>query len=78
MSDERSALQNLVTTLFLHESAVTRLDVILRAESSDFDEGLQEIVELLPPGVYQRQRLCDQLNSSLKGHGWTRKYGTVD
>jgi len=78
VSDEKAALQNLVNSLYLHESTVTRLDVILRAESSDFDEGLQEIVELLPPGTYQRQRLCDQLNSSLKGHGWTRKYGTVD
>jgi hypothetical protein len=35
-------------------------------------------VTLLPPGNYTRQRLCNQLNSALKGHGWNSAYGTVE
>ena len=37
-----------------------------------------EIVNLLPPGVYDRQALCDQLNSALAAHGWGAVYGTVE
>ena len=44
----------------------------------DLDRDLQEIVELVPPGVYERQRLCDQLNSALAAHGWSSAYGTVE
>ena len=33
---------------------------------------------LLPPGYYDRQSLCDQLNSALAAHGWGAVYGTVE
>ena len=39
---------------------------------------LMEIVNLLPPGYYDRQSLCDQLNSALAAHGWGAVYGTVE
>ena len=37
-----------------------------------------EIVNLLPPGYYDRQSLCDQLNSALAAHGWGAIYRTVE
>ena len=40
-------------------------------------DDLAEIVNLLPPGSYTRQRLCDQLNSAIGGHAWGQVYGTV-
>ena len=37
------------------------------------------LVENLPgAGAYTRQRLADQLNSAIVGHGLSRQYGTVD
>ena len=33
---------------------------------------------VLPPGYYDRQSLCDQLNSALAAHGWGAVYGTVE
>lgn len=76
--DDRELLQRLVDALFADSARVTRLDAIVRAESVDLPPELLGIVELLPPGTYARQSLCDQLNSALKGHGWTGLYGTVD
>ncbi len=57
---------------------VRRLDVIVAAESADLPDELMEIFLLLPPGDYTRQRLCDQLNSSIAGHAWGQVYGTVE
>ena len=57
---------------------VRRLDVILAAESIDLPDDLREIVNLLPPSSFTRRRLCDQLNSSIGGHAWGQKYGTVE
>ncbi len=37
-----------------------------------------EIVNLVPPGTYDRTRLCDQVNSALAAHGWGATYGTVE
>lgn len=71
-------LQRLVDSLFLGREVVERLDAIVQAELMDLDAGLQEIVELVPPGAYDRQRLCDQINSALAAHGWGGTYGTVD
>lgn len=76
--DDREILQRFVEALFTSSARVTRLDVVLRAEAFDLPADLLGIVELLPPGVYLRHQLCDQLNSALKGHGWTGAYGTVD
>ena len=47
------------------------------AEAADLPDDLAEIVNLLPPGSYTRQRLCDQLNSAIGGHAWGQVYGTV-
>ena len=68
------ALQDVVDALFVSDKTVRRLDAVLMAESVD----LREIVELLPPGTYTRQRLCDQINSSITGHAWGQVYGTVE
>ncbi len=76
--DDRESLQRFIENLFKTNKHVERLDVVLRAEALDLSDDLLGIVELLPPGRYTRQRLCDQLNSALKGHGWNSAYGTVD
>jgi hypothetical protein len=76
--DDREVLQRLVDSLFRDSKRVTRLDTVLRAEAFDLPAELLGIVELLPPGTYTRPRLCNQLNSALKGHGWTGRFGTVD
>jgi hypothetical protein len=76
--EDRELLQRYVDSLFRGTKRVTRLDAVVRAEAIDLPDDLLGIVELLPPGSYTRQRLCDQLNSALKGHGWTGMYGTVD
>ncbi|MBM6683516.1 hypothetical protein [Collinsella intestinalis] len=71
-------LQRLVDALYLGRNEVNRLDVVVQAELQDLDRDLIEIVDLLPPGRYSRQRLCDQLNSALAAHGWGGTYGTVE
>ena len=80
-SPDYGALQKVVDALFEgagKDAAVRRLDVVLTAEASDLPADLLEIVNLLPPGNYTRQRLCDQLNSSVTGHAWGHVYGTVE
>jgi hypothetical protein len=77
-SDDYGLLQRLVDALYRQRSIVARLDVILLAETYDLPTDLQEIITLLPPGRYARQRLCDQMNSALSGHGWGMVYGTVE
>lgn len=57
---------------------VRRLDAVIAAESADLPEDLMRIVNLVPPGDYTRQRLCDQLNSAITGHAWGQVYGTVE
>lgn len=76
--DDRVVLQRFVDRLFSDRRSVTRLEAVVRAEAMDLPAGLLEIVELLPPGSHRRNELCDQLNSTLKGHGWAGLYGTVD
>lgn len=76
--EDRESLQRFVDAAFAGATRVERLELVLRAESFDLPGDLVGIVELLPPGSYTRQRLCNQLNSALKGHGWTGAYGTVD
>jgi len=76
--DDKQLLQRFVDSLFGATGRVARLDAIIRAESLDLPVDLLGIVELLPPGTYTRRALCDQLNSALKGHGWTGLYGTVE
>ncbi|MRX80258.1 hypothetical protein [Enorma shizhengliae] len=71
-------LQGLVDGLYATRTVVDRLDLVMQAEVLDLDADLQEIVSLLPPGSYERQRLCDQLNSAIAAHGWGGVYGTVE
>lgn len=77
-ADSYGELQSLVDGLFATREAIDRLDLVMQAEVLDLDPDLQEIVTLLPPGRYERQRLCDQLNSALAAHGWGSTYGTVE
>lgn len=71
-------LQRLIDGLYLGRETVDRLDVVVQAELLDLDRDLMEIVNLIPPGVYDRARLCDQVNSALAAHGWGSLYGTVE
>lgn len=77
-SEEHGTLQRLVDVLFRQKKTVSRLDVLIMAETFDITGDLLEIVTLLPPGTYHRHKLCDQINSSLSGHGWGLYYGTVE
>jgi hypothetical protein len=76
--DDREILQRFIDSLFRDASRVARLDALVRGEALDLPSELLGIVNLLPPGTYTRQRMCDQLNSALKGHGWNSMYGTVE
>lgn len=71
-------LQRLIDGLYLGRETVDRLDAVVQAELLDLDRDLMEIVNLIPPGVYDRARLCDQVNSALAAHGWGSLYGTVE
>ncbi|ANE22262.1 MAG: hypothetical protein K6F70_05115 [Eggerthellaceae bacterium] len=77
-SDDYGALQRVVSELYRHTDMVSRMDVVVLVESYDLPADLQEIVSLLPPGYYTRERLCDQLNSAISGHAWGQVYGTVE
>lgn len=72
-------LQGFVDSLFedCPDRQVKRLDVVVAADSSDLPQDLMEIIELLPPGTYTRQRLCGQLNSAIGAHAWSHTYGMV-
>lgn len=80
-SPSYGALQAIIDDLFedkARDYTVRRLDVVISAESGDLPADLQEIVNLLPPGDFTRQKLCDQLNSAIGGHAWGQVYGTVE
>ena len=75
------ALQAIVDDLYEgmpRDHEVRRLDVVIVAEAGDLPADLLEIVNLLPPGMFTRARLCDQLNSAIVGHAWGLVYGTVE
>ena len=80
-SPDFGALQAIVDELFddmPRDYEVRRLDVVIAGESNDLPADLAEVISLLPPGDYTRQRLCDQLNSAIVGHAWGLVYGTVE
>lgn len=77
-ADEFGDLQRLVDGLFAGRSTIDRLDLIVQAEILNLAPDLLEIVNLVPPGTYDRSRLCDQINSALAAHGWGATYGTVE
>ena len=67
-SEHYGQLQRVVDSVFADGGKfVRRLDVVVAAESFDLPDDLNEIIALLPPGTYTRQRLCDQLNSAIGG-----------
>ena len=78
METELEQLQRMLDSLYRDSATVSRLDVIVRAEAMDLPDEVCALVELLPPGTYKRQRLCDQLNSAIVGHGLGRTLGTVE
>ena len=63
-ADEYGELQRLVDSLYSNKHEIDRLDLVVQAEILDLPADLMEIVTLLPPGIYERSRLCDQLNPS--------------
>ena len=78
-SEEFGELQRLVDGMFAGgRTSIERLYIVVQAEILDLSADLLEIVNLLPPGTYDRQRLCDQINSALAAHGWGSAYGTVE
>ena len=79
-SPHYGALQDVVDSLYLGlgpKEKLRRLDIVVAAEAADLPDDLAEIVHLLPPGRYPRQRLCAPLNSPIRGHAWGQVYGTV-
>lgn len=77
-AEEYGDLQRLIDGLFIGRQSIDRLDLIVQAEILDLSPDLIEIVNLVPPGTYDRPRLCDQINSALAAHGWGATYGTVE
>ena len=66
--DDREVLQRFLDNLFRSTKRVSRLDIILRAETLDLDSDLMPLIENLPSvRVYTRQALADQLNSAIVG-----------
>lgn len=76
-SPDFGVLQEFVDGLFSDADEIARLDIVVQAEALDLNADLLEIVSLLPPGTYTRDKLCDQFNSSLSSHGWGYYYGAV-
>jgi len=77
-SEDYGIIQKVVDNLFEERETARRLDAILLAETFDLPAGVLHLFELLPPGTYSREHLCDQLNSSITGHGFGLVYGTVE
>ena len=81
-AEDYGELQRVVDAVFApgisSRATASKLDVVARAEIFDLCDDLAEVVEALPSRTYTRQRLCDQLNSILIGHGWASAYGTVE
>ena len=81
-SEEYGELQRLVDALCAPgvsaRAAVSKIDILVRADAFDLNDDLVEVIELLPSGSFTRTRLCDQINSILSGHGWGSYYGTVE
>ena len=76
--EDHAALTRVIDALYAAQRSVARLDVIIRAELADVGEDMLSIVNLLPPGTYSRERLCNQLNSAITAHGWGRSLGTFE
>ena len=78
LSEHHEPFQRMIDALYVSKKRVSRLDVIVKAEAMDLPGEVVDLVALIPPGTYTRQRLCDQLNSAIAGHGWGLTLGTFD
>jgi hypothetical protein len=78
VEETRELIERMLDAMFAQVHHVTRLDVIIRAESMDMADDVLELINRIPPGRYTRARLCDQLNSAITAHGWSRTLGTFD
>ncbi len=82
MSAKRSPhfgeLQTLVDDLFASRKTLSSTELVLNAEILDLHPDLLEICQIVPFGTYDRQTLCDQINSAMTAHGWGGVYGTVE
>lgn len=76
-SPDYGVLQEFIDRLFDGREDCMRLEVVLEGEAYGLNGELMEVLNLLPPGLYTRDRLCGQINSSLSSHGWGYVYGAV-
>lgn len=76
-SPDYGVLQEFIDRLFDGREDYMRLEVALEGEAYGLNGELMEVLNLLPPGLYTRDRLCSQINSSLSSHGWGYVYGAV-
>lgn len=76
-SPDYGVLQEFIDRLFDGREDYMRLEVVLEGEAYGLNIELMEVLNLLPPGLYTRDRLCSQINSSLSSHGWGYVYGAV-
>ena len=76
-SPDYGVLQEFIDRLFDGREDYMRLEVVLEGEAYGLNGELMEVLTLQPPGLYTRDRLCGQLNSSLSSHGWGFVYGAV-
>ena len=76
-SEHYGELQQLIDGLFESRERLTALDLVINAEMCDLHPDLLEICQIVPPGEYTRETLCDQMNSAITAHGWGGLYGTV-
>lgn len=76
-SPDYGVLQEFIDRLFDGREDYMRLEVALEGEAYGLNGELMEVLNLLPPGLYTRDRLCGQINSSLSSHGWGYVYGAV-
>lgn len=76
--EDYGVLQDLVDVVFRGKERATRMDLVIQAEVHDVSADIMEVVELMPPGSYDRGQLCDQMNSIVTAHGWGLRYGTVE
>lgn len=76
-SPDYGVLQEFIDRLFDGREDYMRLEVVLEGEAYGLNSELMEVLNLLPPGLYTRDRLCSQINSSLSSHGWGYVYGAV-
>ena len=76
-SPDYGVLHEFIDRLFDGREDYMRLEVVLEGEAYGLNGELMEVLNLLPPGLYTRDRLCGQINSSLSSHGWGYVYGAV-